>query len=122
MAGGPTDRANSYHWFLRRSTRRIRNRGTNNPVQVAGSLVITELNYAPFGSFDASGSNYEFLELQNASPYPYDLSGLQFTDGISLVFDEGSPVLEPEEYVVITRNQEAFTSRYGGRHSSGRRI
>ena len=87
--------------------------GTNNPVQVAGSLIITELNYSPYGSADFGGSNFEFLELQNASPYPYDLSGLEFTDGIRFAFDEGSPVLEPEEFAVIARNQAAFETRYG---------
>ncbi len=85
----------------------------NNPVQVAGSLVITELNYAPYGDAVFVGGEYEFIELQNASPHPYDLSGLQFTDGIRFLFDEGSPVLEPEEYVVLAQNQMAFESRYG---------
>jgi len=94
--------------------------GANNPAQVTGSLVVTELNYNPYeatpeeqalGFWDGA---FEFIELYNVSPFPYDLTGLRFTEGIEFDFDQGS-ILEigPRQFVIVAKDVAAFEARYG---------
>jgi hypothetical protein len=80
--------------------------GTNSPVQSPGSLVITELNYAPSGI-----APVEFIEIWNSSPYPYDLSGVRLTDAVEMTF--GNITLEPLQYGIVTNNPEAVEFYYG---------
>jgi hypothetical protein len=76
-----------------------------SPLQ--GNLVLSELMYNPPG-----GEDYEFLELANVGTEPLDLTGAQFTDGVSYTF--GNTLLQPGELIVVARNPVAFTERYGG--------
>jgi len=81
----------------------------NYPARAIGSLVVTEVHYQPSGDDDA-----EFIELYNASPFPYDLTGLRFIDGISLNFDDGNvQEVGPWEYIVVVGDDDAFEQRYG---------
>jgi len=75
------------------------------PDQLAG-LRITELMY-----HDPSGSNFDYIELQNISDTAIKLDGLRFLDGILFEFPAGQ--LNPDEYVVVVGNLTSFRSRYG---------
>ncbi|MFV2069128.1 MAG: lamin tail domain-containing protein, partial [Pirellulales bacterium] len=95
--------------------------GANSPVQAIGSLVVTELNYNPYQAtpeeealgFSRSGA-FEFIELYNASPFPYDLTGLRFTEGIEFNFDQGSLLeIGSRAFLIVARNVAAFEARYG---------
>ena len=56
----------------------------------------------------------DFIELLNVGAEPVDLSEVAFSDGITFPFGSGAvTTLEPEQRVVVVRNPEAFTSRYG---------
>jgi len=73
--------------------------------QLAG-LRITELMYnAP------SGSNFDYVELQNISDIPIQLEGVRFVDGI--VFEFPFKLLGPDQYVVVVSNLTAFRNFYG---------
>jgi hypothetical protein len=80
---------------------------------------VTEINYHPSNSTDAEiaagftdSEAFEFVELYNTSATDaFDLTGMQFVDGIQLTL--GSVSLAPHEYAVIVRDQEAFQFRYG---------
>jgi hypothetical protein len=88
----------------------------------AGNLVVTEVNYHPHApssdefAVDAMfvRDEFEFVELQNISNVAIDLTGVQFTNGISFDFT-GSDVisLNAGDYVVVVNDQAAFEARYG---------
>jgi hypothetical protein len=69
-------------------------------------LRITELMYHA-----SSGSNYDFVELQNIGDVTLDLTGVRFTDGVEFTFPDMT--LAPGAYVVVVSNLAAFRSRYG---------
>ncbi len=77
------------------------------------SLKITELNYNPYtppaGPYTAQ--DFEFVELQNTGSTPLNLSGFQFTNGVSFTFPNMS--LAAGAYTVVVSNSAAFQSRYG---------
>ncbi len=89
-------------------------------------LVVTEVMYNPAvkpeDNFGAS--NFEFVELQNVGDVPVSLVGVELAavgvtfDGMD-VFGGELLTLAPGGYVVVVRNVEAFTARYG---SDGIRI
>ncbi len=99
----------------------------SNPIQftagqplstgTAAGLRITELMYNPGktandGGFD--NDEFEFIELKNVGNEPLDLSGVSFTEGVTFAFAHGNIVtLEPGAFVLVVRNREAFTLRYG---------
>ncbi|HEX4797051.1 MAG TPA: lamin tail domain-containing protein [Humisphaera sp.] len=87
-------------------------------VSTASSIVrdlrLTELNYDP--AKPAAGSPYnnddfEFVEFKNFGSQILDLTGLQFTDGITYTL--GPATLVPGQVGVIVKNLPAFRSRYG---------
>lgn len=88
----------------------------------ASNLAITEINYHPreatllekeeadpldLGNRD----KFEFIELLNTSPNPINLADLSFTDGIS--FDFPIQAVGPNERVLLIKDLDAYTSRYG---------
>ncbi|MFT5409082.1 MAG: hypothetical protein ACI9NC_001803 [Verrucomicrobiales bacterium] len=86
----------------------------------SSNLVISEFSYRPAspseienpgGTFDRG--DFEFVELQNIGTDPIDLSGVRFTDGIDFQFEENT-VLQAGAYLVIVKNQAAFSARYPG--------
>jgi len=72
-------------------------------------LRLTELMYHPAG-----GNAFEFIELQNVSPVPLDVSGFTL-DGASFAFAPGS-VLRPHEVLILASSDDpaAFAARYPG--------
>lgn len=95
----------------------ITNTGSIVPA-AAGILAITEIMYHPA---DPSGAEitagfidadqFEFIELQNISANPVDLTGASFTDGITFTFTGGS--LAPGGRLLLVSNPAAFAQRYG---------
>jgi hypothetical protein len=80
-------------------------------------LRVTEIMYHPAGTAGGaiSAEEYEFIELRNISTNTtLNLSGVQFTNGISFDFT-GSAVttLPPGDRVLVVRNIAAFADRYG---------
>jgi len=80
-------------------------------VQDFSGLTVTEIMYHPlaFGSF--AGDELEFLELKNTGTNTLDLSGLQFTDGLTFAFTNGTR-LAPGAFFVLARNATAMAARY----------
>ena len=85
-----------------------------------GNLVVTEIEYNPVAQPGATAApfndkeNYEFIELRNIGPDVIDLTGVQFTQGITYDFT-GSAVtsLQPGQLVVVVKNKLAFELRFG---------
>lgn len=73
----------------------------------AGNLVISEIMYHPGG---AAGE--EFLELQNISGAPIDLTGVYFSEGIEFTFPFGVN-LAAGERTLIVRNLAEFEAIHG---------
>ncbi|MCH8044357.1 MAG: lamin tail domain-containing protein [Planctomycetes bacterium] len=94
-----------------------------NPLAGAGDLAISEINYNPHDPTEAelalqTGSDlpwgnddFEFVEVVNVSGHTLNISGVQFTDGISFTFD--SHVLANGGRLVIVEDLGAFVARYG---------
>ncbi|MCA9246288.1 MAG: lamin tail domain-containing protein [Planctomycetales bacterium] len=85
---------------------RIENNAYNSVLAMAEGLRISELHYNP-----ATGSEVEFVELQNIGGAPLNLGGVRLADGIDFTFP--AIVLEPEQYVVVTNNVAGFFREYG---------
>jgi hypothetical protein len=75
---------------------------------VAESLRVTELMYHPPGTDDP---NTEFIELANLGAQAINLNLVTFTDGIDFAFPNLE--LSPNERVLLVRDVNAFTARYG---------
>lgn len=78
-------------------------------------LLLTEVHYNPapdaFTSYD--NDDFEFIEFQNISSSPLDISGYILSGGINFEFASGQiDTLAPGEHIVIVKNLEAFASRY----------
>ncbi len=88
---------------------------------ILADLRITELMYNPAATLsDAFGSEeYEYIELKNTGDNTLDLSSVSFTNGVTFDF-KGSAVtsLGPGKFVLVVKNKDAFTSRYGSALSS----
>jgi len=79
------------------------------------ALRITEVLYNPNPPAEGSpytGKDLEFIELQNTSSAPLDLTGVVFNDGISFAFEDGA-TLASGAYGVVVSNRAAFTSKFG---------
>jgi hypothetical protein len=79
-------------------------------------LRITEIMYHPAdpegGSFEET--DFEFVELQNVGRAPVDLTGIRVEGGIEFDFSgSGLLTLGPGAIVVLVKNSEAFSARYG---------
>jgi hypothetical protein len=57
-------------------------------------------------------SDFEFIELHNRNDSALDISGAEFTDGITFTFPARS-TLSAGAYGVVVSNPEAFQARYG---------
>jgi len=88
----------------------------------AGNLVITEINYHPADPTPAElaqnaflGDNdFEFIELRNISESTVNLSGCQFTLGVTFAFTGESAVsLPPGGYLAVCGHRDGFNVRYG---------
>ena len=77
-----------------------------------GNLAVTELNYNPAGSTDAT----EFIELKNVTGATLDLSGCHFDEelgqGIAYTFASGVQ-LTPGARILVVRDAAAFNAMYG---------
>jgi len=56
-------------------------------LRAARQISVSEVDYNPVG-----GSDYEFVELVNLGPTPFDLSGARFTNGVVYPFKAGTVV------------------------------
>ena len=85
-----------------------------NPSGPQQSLRITEIMYhppAPPAGTLLEAEDYEYIELRNTGPTPINLGGVHFANGVEFTFPAST--LAPGAYVLVVRNQAAFTSRYG---------
>jgi len=94
------------------------------------NLKITEIHYNPLAQDTIDGDNFEFIELKNIGSSPIDLTGVQFIEGISFSFPQGS-IIDTNRFIVLASNQYYFTMRYnfipfgeyqGSLDNSGERI
>lgn len=84
--------------------------GAAVPGDLATNLVISEIMYNPPAP---EGGDAEFIELMNINASaPLDLTGVQFTAGISYAFSDGT-TLAPGARLVLARNAAVFTAKYG---------
>jgi len=92
------------------------------PLAPAGAgLIVSELMYHPPDPTAAElaidpffvADDFEFIELQNTSDVPVDLTGFEFSDGVEFDFAANSPPLAPGQYAVLARDLTAFAARYG---------
>lgn len=85
------------------------------------SLRITEMMYNPAdqtaaelvaaGNVVYDNDDFEYVELTNIGASAVSLDGAALSGGIIFTFDGGQ--LQPNETVVVVKNQAAFESRYG---------
>jgi hypothetical protein len=98
----------------------ITNTGSVEPAS-ASNLVVSELMYHPTEPTAAeiaagylSADDFEFLELLNVGPRTVDLTGAQFTDGITFNFTGAAITSLPSGgRVLLVSNAAAFAYRYG---------
>ena len=85
---------------------------TFNIARYATPLRITEIMYNPAADAQAVADDYEFIELKNTGATPLDISGFYF-EGINYTFPAETTVA-PGAFIVLARNEIAFTRRYPG--------
>ncbi|MEM7396132.1 MAG: CotH kinase family protein, partial [Verrucomicrobiota bacterium] len=81
----------------------------------ASPLRVTEVMFhaVPSANPAFTGSDFDFIELQNTSTQVIGLVGLQLDGGIDFDFSEGHVAsLNPGEFVLVVDNLAAFTNRY----------
>ncbi len=71
-------------------------------------IVINEIHY----NSDPNTAKDEFIELYNTGANEVDLSGWFFQEGVNFTFPAAT-VIGAGEYLVISQNPEALSSRYG---------
>ncbi|MGC8744091.1 MAG: lamin tail domain-containing protein [Verrucomicrobiia bacterium] len=89
---------------------------TPNPSLAQQYLRITEIMYnpAPVGGSGYNAQEYEYIELKNIGSATISLIGLRFTNGINFDFSTSAiQSLSPGQTVLVVKNLNAFTSRYG---------
>ncbi|HAB17604.1 MAG TPA: CotH kinase family protein [Verrucomicrobiota bacterium] len=80
------------------------------------TLQITELMYHPapgIGSDAFDNEEFEFVELRNVGPDAVELAGVNFSQAIQFTFPANAGDLLPNESVIVARNTNAFSLRYG---------
>ena len=81
-----------------------------SPDLLAASLVVSEIMYNPP---PPHGGDAEFIELLNIHPTAtLDLTGVQFSAGITFAFPQGTS-LAPGARLVVVRDPATFTAVYG---------
>jgi hypothetical protein len=78
---------------------------------VAENLRITEIMYHPQDTGDPDDPNEEFIELKNIGTETLNLNLVKFTNGIDFTFPNID--LAPGQYVVVVKDLQVFTARYG---------
>jgi len=78
---------------------------------VAENLRITEIMYNPQDNGDPDDPNTEFIELKNIGTGTLNLNLVRFTNGIDFTFP--SLELAAGQYVLVVKDVEVFTARYG---------
>jgi hypothetical protein len=78
---------------------------------VEENLRITEIMYHPKNTGDPNDPNTEFIELKNIGFGTLNLNLVKFTEGIHFTFPDVE--LDPNEFIVVTRDQSAFEAKYG---------
>ena len=74
---------------------------------LSGSVVINEIHYAP----DVATEQTEFIELTNPGDAPVDMSGANFTAGITYTFPNGT-TLAPNAYLVVAQDLPDFQAKF----------
>lgn len=83
------------------------------PIYSFRDLAVTEIQYRPIGGPGVSSEDFEFVELKNTGASELNLSGVQFTTGITYTFPDGTR-LAPGRFVVLVGDPAGFTNRYPG--------
>ena len=78
---------------------------------VAESLRTTEIMYHPPDTGDPNDPNTEYIELTNVGSEAIHLPLVRFCDGIDFTFPNVE--LAPGEYLLVVKDRDAFTSKYG---------
>jgi hypothetical protein len=78
---------------------------------VAENLRITEIMFNPQDTDDPDDPNAEFIELKNIGTEPLNLNMVRFTNGVDFTFP--SLELAADQHILVVRDIEAFTARYG---------
>ncbi|HAM70163.1 MAG TPA: hypothetical protein DCM86_00780, partial [Verrucomicrobiales bacterium] len=95
-----------------------------DPLAATGDLIVTEINYNPApptatelaANPALTSSDFEYLEIKNASSHRVDFLGARFTKGISFTFTETGPyTLAPNGILLLVSNPDAFALRYGAK-------
>ena len=87
-------------------------------IQNFTNLLVTEIMYHPSAGTNQDAETFEFIELKNVASTNLELSGVQFTDGISYAFPLGTFVA-PGHFVVLASDAAAFSNRYPSVHVDG---
>lgn len=84
--------------------------GAAVPGDLATHLVISEIMHRPPAP---AGDEAAYIELTNTHPtLPLDLTGVQFTDGITFTFAPGT-TLAPGARLLVVDNADVFTATHG---------
>ncbi len=83
--------------------------GSANVFNIPDAIVINEIMYGAPGSSDE-----EWVEIHNRGNTTVDVSGWQFSDGISFVFPAGSPSIPAGGYAVVVWDVTAFNALHPG--------
>ncbi|HVU27987.1 MAG TPA: lamin tail domain-containing protein [Verrucomicrobiae bacterium] len=94
------DGANDFYAFTTNTP------GTNNSSILIGDIVINELMYDPISGNDDD----QYIELYNQGTNTVDLSGWQFTAGVTFTFPDVS--IAPNGYLVVARNMTNLFAKY----------
>jgi hypothetical protein len=78
---------------------------------VAENLRITEIMFNPEDTGNPDDPNTEYIELKNIGTETLNLNMVRFTNGVDFTFP--SLELAAGQYVLVVKDIEAFTARYG---------
>ena len=67
------------------------------------SVMLSEVHYNPSSEIQGEDEEFEFIELFNYQKEQVDLSGFEFTDGITFTFPQGS-YIDPGEFILVASN------------------
>ena len=95
------DGANDFYAFTTNTP------GTNNSAILIGDIVINELMYDPISGNDDD----QYIELYNKGTNTINLSGWQFTSGVTFTFPP-NVTLAPNGYLVVARNLTNLFAKY----------
>ncbi len=105
--GRRPDGANDFYAFTTNTP------GTNNSSILIGDIVINELMYNPISGNDDD----QYIELYNKGTNSINLSGWQFTSGVTFTFPANT-VISPNGYVVVGKNIDNLFASYTNLNSS----